>query len=177
MAGPRRIEAVAIINRCIDRGITDRDSIISAIRSEMYSTFDDPDRVARDCYRLTLEEFPHLIKSGLKPKPDNEKQLQGLNSSYESGANRAAEAMEPRPKSTSFTLGQHFAEFIDSQVATGRYGSASEVVRAAMRLLEETEAKREALGAALIEGEQSGPSTEFDLEAFLARKRRAKTAA
>ena len=80
-------------------------------------------------------------------------------------------------KNTSFSLGDHFTEFIEAQVASGRYGSASDVVRAGLRLLEENEAKREALIAALIEGEQSGPSTEFDFEAFLARKRRGKSAA
>lgn len=80
-------------------------------------------------------------------------------------------------KSTSFSLGEHFTEFIEAQVSSGRYGSASDVVRAGLRLLEETEAKREALVAALVEGEQSGPSTEFDVEAFLARKRRGKSAA
>lgn len=80
-------------------------------------------------------------------------------------------------KSTSFSLGDHFTEFIEAQIVSGRYGSASDVVRAGLRLLEETEGKREALIAALIEGEQSGPSTEFDFEAFLARKRRGRSAA
>ena len=81
------------------------------------------------------------------------------------------------PKSTSISLGEHFTVFIENQVSTGRYGSASDVVRAGLRLLEETEEKRAALVAALIEGEQSGPSTEFDFEAFLARKRHGKSAA
>ena len=80
-------------------------------------------------------------------------------------------------KSTSFSLGDHFTEFIEGQVASGRYGSASDVVRAGLRLLEETEEKRAALIAALIEGEQSGPSSEFDFEAFLTRKRRGRSAA
>jgi antitoxin ParD1/3/4 len=79
------------------------------------------------------------------------------------------------PKNTSVTLGDHFAAFIDRQVAYGRYGSASDVVRAGLRLLEEHEAKLEALRAALIEGEQSGPSTAFDFEAFIERKARSKT--
>jgi antitoxin ParD1/3/4 len=76
-------------------------------------------------------------------------------------------------KDTSVAVGDHFAEFIDRQVADGRYSSASDVVRAGLRLLEEHEMKMEALRAALIEGEQSGPSTAFDFEAFIDRKRKA----
>ena len=74
-------------------------------------------------------------------------------------------------KNTSISLGDHFATFVETQVANGRYASASEVVRASLRLLEEREASLEALRAALIEGEESGPSTAFDFEAFIARKR------
>lgn len=75
-------------------------------------------------------------------------------------------------KNTSLTLGDHFAAFIERQVLQGRYGSASDVVRAGLRLLEEHEMKIETLRAALVEGEQSGASTPFDFEAFIARKRR-----
>ena len=75
------------------------------------------------------------------------------------------------PKNTSVIIGDHFAEFIERQVGEGRYGSASDVVRAGLRLLEEREMKVEALRAALIEGEQSGASTPFDFDAFLDRKR------
>lgn len=74
-------------------------------------------------------------------------------------------------KNTSISLGDHFAAFVDAQVAHGRYASASEVVRASLRLLEEREAHLEALRAALIEGEDSGPSAPFDFEAFIAAKR------
>ncbi len=45
-------------------------------------------------------------------------------------------------------------------------------MRAALRLLEEREARLSALRAALVEGEESGPSTPFDFEAFIARKRK-----
>jgi antitoxin ParD1/3/4 len=74
-------------------------------------------------------------------------------------------------KNTSFVIGDHLASFVEAQVATGRYASASDVVRAGLRLLEEQETKLAALHAALIEGETSGASTPFDFEAFFARKR------
>jgi antitoxin ParD1/3/4 len=48
------------------------------------------------------------------------------------------------------------------------------VVRAGLRLLEEREMKIEALRAAIIEGEQSGPSKPFDLDGFIDSKRRKK---
>lgn len=74
-------------------------------------------------------------------------------------------------KNTSFSLGEHFSAFITTLVKQGRYSNASDVVRAALRLLEQQEARLAALRAALVEGEQSGPSTLFDFEAFIARKR------
>jgi antitoxin ParD1/3/4 len=58
------------------------------------------------------------------------------------------------------------------QVAGGRYGSASDVVRAGLRLLEEQETRLEALRQALIEGETSGPAQPLDIDAFLAAKHR-----
>ncbi len=74
-------------------------------------------------------------------------------------------------KNTSFSLGDHFNRFIDSQVDKGRYGSASDVVRAGLRVLEEREAHLAALRAALIQGENSGPPTPFDFDAFIKEKR------
>ncbi|QDW66094.1 type II toxin-antitoxin system ParD family antitoxin [Luteimonas granuli] len=59
-------------------------------------------------------------------------------------------------KNTSVSLGDHFEEFIGSQIDSGRYGSASEVVRAGLRLLETAENRLEVLRQALREGERSG---------------------
>jgi antitoxin ParD1/3/4 len=61
-------------------------------------------------------------------------------------------------KNTSVSIGDHFEGFIDAQVNDGRYSSASDVVRAGLRLLEDQEVRLAALRAALMEGEQSGAS-------------------
>lgn len=74
-------------------------------------------------------------------------------------------------RNTSVALGTHFASFIDAQVQSGRYGTASDVVRAGLRLLEEHEAKVKALQDALLAGLESGEPRPFDFEAFKARKR------
>jgi antitoxin ParD1/3/4 len=73
-------------------------------------------------------------------------------------------------RNTSISLGDHFVDFIATKVSEGRYNSASDVVRAGLRLLEEQETKLDALRAALIEGEQSGYTEKpFDFDAFLQR--------
>jgi len=78
-------------------------------------------------------------------------------------------------RNTSVTLGDHFADFVDQQVTTGRYSSASDVVRAGLRLLEEEEVRLAALRAALVDGETSGAARSLDVEAFLKAKRSART--
>jgi antitoxin ParD1/3/4 len=62
---------------------------------------------------------------------------------------------------TSLTLGEHWEMFIKNEVASGRYGSASEVVRDALRNLEESKSKLDALRAHLHEGAQQSDNGEY----------------
>jgi antitoxin ParD1/3/4 len=70
-------------------------------------------------------------------------------------------------KNTSVTLGKHYENFISQQVVQGRFGSASETIRAGLRLLEERETKLSLLRQALIEGEESG-TADYSLTGLLA---------
>ncbi|GAB3611567.1 type II toxin-antitoxin system ParD family antitoxin [Humibacter antri] len=72
---------------------------------------------------------------------------------------------------TSISLDDHFASFLSREVAAGRYRSASEVVRAGLRLLEDQETQMAALRAALVAGEESGPVQPFDFDEFIAAKK------
>lgn len=69
-------------------------------------------------------------------------------------------------KNTSVTLGAHFEQFVMQQIAKGRYGSASEAIRAGLRLLEEHETRLETLRQALKEGEGSGRS-DYSLDGLI----------
>ncbi len=69
-------------------------------------------------------------------------------------------------RDTSIALGEHFNGFITNQIKSGRFGSASEVVRAGLRLLENDETKLETLRAMLTEGENSG-LTDYNYETFI----------
>jgi antitoxin ParD1/3/4 len=75
-------------------------------------------------------------------------------------------------KHTSISLGDHFEGFISSQIESGRYGNASEVIRASLRLLEEHEQKIEALRQALIEGEATGDAGLLDFREIKREARR-----
>lgn len=65
----------------------------------------------------------------------------------------------------SVTTGNHFI----SAVQAARYGSARDVVRAGLRLLEEHETRVRALQNALFAGEQSGEPRPFDSEELRGR--------
>jgi antitoxin ParD1/3/4 len=65
-------------------------------------------------------------------------------------------------RNTSISLGNHFEDFIDDKVTTGRFKNASEVIRAGLRLLEEEENKVMALKRAIEEGFESGIAKNFN---------------
>ncbi len=70
-------------------------------------------------------------------------------------------------KNTSILLGDYFDRFINCQVQTGKFSSASEVVRAALRLFEQEESKKGELIKELKVGEKSGFVENFDSKQFL----------
>ena len=70
-------------------------------------------------------------------------------------------------KNTSISLGNHFENFILSKIGSGKYNSVSEVVRAALRLLEQEEKRMEVLKEALELGENSGIAKKFDSKKHL----------
>jgi antitoxin ParD1/3/4 len=71
---------------------------------------------------------------------------------------------------TSYSIGKHFEAFIESLIASGRYSTASEIIRDGLRLIEEREQDREAklewLRAEIQKGLDSGPGREFDPKAL-----------
>ena len=71
-------------------------------------------------------------------------------------------------KNTSILLGNHFENFINEEIASGRFSSASEVVRTALRLLELEEQKIKQLRKEIQIGIDSGMVENFDPEAHLA---------
>ncbi|QNI02143.1 type II toxin-antitoxin system ParD family antitoxin [Halomonas sp. SH5A2] len=62
---------------------------------------------------------------------------------------------------TSLSLGEHWEVFIRNEVSSGRYGSASEVVRDALRAMEERKSKIEALRTHLAQGAEQARAGEF----------------
>lgn len=75
------------------------------------------------------------------------------------------------PRNTSLEIGDELGQFVDVQVQSGRYASASEVVRAGLRQLQNEETRMAALRAAVTDGLQSGPAQPHDFDAFLAARK------
>lgn len=61
-------------------------------------------------------------------------------------------------RTTSVTIGPQLDDFVSKLLESGRYGSTSEVMRSALRLLERQENQMAALRQAVAAGEQSGES-------------------
>ncbi|HRE52114.1 MAG TPA: type II toxin-antitoxin system ParD family antitoxin [Flavitalea sp.] len=78
-------------------------------------------------------------------------------------------------KNTSILLGDYFDNFISKQIKTGKYASASEVMRAALRMFEYEESKKAELIDELKKGEKSGYLKNFNRETFLKRLRQKKS--
>jgi antitoxin ParD1/3/4 len=74
---------------------------------------------------------------------------------------------------TSLSLGGHWEEFIKEEIKSGRYSTASEVVRDALRELEDRGKRLEALRAHLAEGAGQAAREnfveDFDIESVIER--------
>lgn len=75
-------------------------------------------------------------------------------------------------KNTSIILGDHFDKFIQGEIKSGRYSSASEVLRSGLRLLEIEKSKIDAINKALTVGEASGKAIPFNNDKFKLRMKK-----
>ena len=71
-------------------------------------------------------------------------------------------------RTVTVSLGPHFEEYIQAGIESGKYNNVSEMIRAALRHMEEDEAKLAAFCAAIDEGDASPDVVDFDEEAFIA---------
>ncbi len=69
-------------------------------------------------------------------------------------------------KNTSIILGEHFDKFIQNEIKSGRYNTASEIIRNGLRLLEYQKSKIVAINEALVIGEESGEPLIFNNNEF-----------
>ena len=70
-------------------------------------------------------------------------------------------------RTVTVSLGQHYEEFIQANITGGKYNNASEVVRAALRKLEEDQERIAAFCSAIDEGDNSPDVLDFDEELFI----------
>lgn len=72
-------------------------------------------------------------------------------------------------KNTSISLGNYFEQFVQTQIAAGRYKNVSEIIRAGLRLLENEESKVTALKNSIQEGLNSPRVENFDFDEHLSK--------
>ena len=65
-------------------------------------------------------------------------------------------------RNTSIIIGEYYENFINGQIATGKYSSVSEVVRTALRHFEEEEIQKQSLISELEIGEKSKKIHDFE---------------
>jgi len=70
------------------------------------------------------------------------------------------------PKNTSILLGEYFENFISEQIKSGKFSSASELIRTALRVFEHQESQKTLLINELKKGEKSGFSKDFNRDSF-----------
>ncbi len=73
-------------------------------------------------------------------------------------------------KNTSIALSDELADYARGKVASGEFGSVSDVVRDALRRAAERDLRVARLRQLIQEGEESGPARPFDWDAFMAEK-------
>ena len=74
-------------------------------------------------------------------------------------------------KCTDIKINDELGSFINHQIQSGRYDSASEVIGAGLKNLRDKETKMAALREAINEGIESGPAQPFDFDEFIDRRR------
>lgn len=73
-------------------------------------------------------------------------------------------------KNTSIALGEELADYARRKVASGVFGSTSEVIRDALRRAEARDLRIERLRDLIREGEESGIAEAFDFDTFIAER-------
>ncbi len=69
-------------------------------------------------------------------------------------------------KNTSILLGEYFENFITEQIKSGKFSSASELIRTALRVFEHQESQKTLIINELKKGEKSGFSKDFNRDSF-----------
>jgi antitoxin ParD1/3/4 len=103
--------------------------------------------------------------NGLAENFDFDEFLSRKNAAFDAAGSLSA------PKETTLQLETYFLAFIEEMVASGRFGSPTQVVQAGLRLLEERASQGKALRAAIQEGLDSGWIEDFNLDEFLVEMR------